>query len=54
MSIHELSLAARYSDRVLCLRDGRVDRFGPPGEIFTGSYIDALFDLEPGSAEIFL
>jgi len=54
MSIHELSLARRFSDRVLCLKDGRVDRTGGPEEIFSPDYIERLFSLDAGSAEIFL
>lgn len=54
MSIHELSLASRFSDAVLCLRDGRVDRSGSPEEIFSRDYIERLFSLDPGSADIFL
>lgn len=49
MSMHELELAARFADRILCMKDGRVDRLGTPEEIFTGGYIDALYGMEPGS-----
>ena len=49
MSMHELELVRRFADRVLCIRDGRVDRLGTPEEIFTGGYIDALYGMEPGS-----
>ena len=49
MSMHELELAARFADRILCIKDGRVDRLGTPEEIFTGGYIDALYGMEPGS-----
>ena len=34
MSMHELELAQRFADRLLCIRDGRVDRAGSPEEIF--------------------
>ena len=54
MSMHELELAARFADSLLCIKDGRVDRTGTPGEIFTGGYIDDLYGMEPGSwAELF-
>ena len=49
MSMHELELAARFADRILCIKDGRVNRLGTPEEIFTGGYIDALYGMEPGS-----
>ena len=51
MSMHELELVRRFADRVLCMRDGRVDREDTPEEIFTGGYIDALYGMEPGSYE---
>ena len=35
MSLHELDLAARVSDTVVCVAGDRIDRVGPPSEIFT-------------------
>ena len=49
LSLHELDLAQRFSDHILCIRDGRVDRAGPPEEIFTPGYIEALYGVERGS-----
>ena len=49
MSLHELDLAQKFADRILCLRAGRVDRIGPPEEIFSGHYIEELFQVEHGS-----
>lgn len=49
LSLHELELAERISDRILCIKDGRIDRAGTPEEIFTGDYIRALYGLEAGS-----
>jgi len=54
MSLHELTLARTFSDEVVCLRDGRVDRSGPAGEILNETYVEQLFDLSPGSAKMFL
>ncbi len=54
MSLHELTLARTFSDEVVCLRDGRVDRSGPAGEILKETYVEQLFDLSPGSAKMFL
>ena len=48
LSLHELELAQKFSDRVVCLRNGRVDRSGPPEEIFTGDYIERLYGVEHG------
>ena len=49
MSMHELELAQRFADILLCIRDGRVDRMGSPEEIFSGGYIEKLYDIENGS-----
>lgn len=54
MSLHELTLARTFSDEVVCLRDGRVDRSGPAGEVLSETYVEQLFDLSPGSAKMFL
>lgn len=49
LSLHEPELAARISDRLLCLRDGMAYRSGVPAEILTDSGIEALYGMEPGS-----
>ena len=49
LSLHELDLAMRFSDQILCVRDGRVDRMGPPEEIFSEGYIEELYGVERGS-----
>ena len=49
MSLHELELSRRISDRILCVKGRRVDRFGKPDEIFQPGYINSLFDIETGS-----
>jgi len=49
LSLHELELAQRFSDTVLCVRNGQVDRIGPPEEIFRGNYIAELYGVEHGS-----
>ncbi len=46
LSLHELDLAKRIPDRILCLKNGRVDREGTPEEIFRDDYIRRLFDVE--------
>ena len=45
MSLHELVLARSLSDKVLCIADNKVDKFGSPDEIFTDEYISGLFDI---------
>lgn len=49
MSLHELELAERISDRILCVRGEYVERFGKPEEIFKPGYIKSLFAIETGS-----
>lgn len=49
MSLHELELAWRISDRILCIDGKRVDRIGTPEEIFQKGYIQKLFSIETGS-----
>ena len=46
LSLHELDLAKKIPDRILCLKNGRVDREGTPEEIFRDDYIRRLFDVE--------
>ena len=47
-SLHELDLAQKFSDTVLCIRSGKADRIGTPEEIFTGSYISDLYGIRTG------
>ena len=49
MSLHELDLVRRCADRIMCVKDGRADRFGSVEEIFSGDYLERLFDLPAGS-----
>lgn len=49
MSLHELDLAERVSDRILCVKGDYVEKFGPPEEIFVPGYIPALFGMTAGS-----
>ena len=49
MSLHELDLAQKISDRMVCVASNAVDRCGTPEEIFTNEYIEALYGMEAGS-----
>ncbi len=51
MSLHELDLAERVSHQVVCVRGDKVDRFGPPEEIFVPGYIPELYGITAGSFE---
>ena len=48
MSLHELDLAQRVSDTVVCVSGDRIDRMGPPEVIFSNDYIARLYHMEPG------
>ncbi|MDD6232917.1 MAG: ABC transporter ATP-binding protein [Frisingicoccus sp.] len=49
MSLHELELAERVSDKILCLKGEYTEKYGTPGEVFTEGYIKGLFDMTKGS-----
>ena len=48
VSLHELELAQRVSDTVVCVSGDRIDRMGRPETIFTNDYIAKLYHMEPG------
>lgn len=48
LSLHELDLARRISDTVICVAGDRIDRIGTPEEIFMSDYIAQLYHLERG------
>lgn len=49
LSLHELDLAQRISDYVVCVHDGAIERCGTPEEIFTSDYIMTLYGATKGS-----
>ena len=49
MSLHELELAERISDKIMCVKGDKVDRFGTPEEVFTPGYISGLYGMTMGS-----
>lgn len=49
MSLHELDLAQKISDWVVCVQGDRIQRQGPPEEIFTSDYIMELYGAARGS-----
>ncbi len=54
MSLHELELAQKISDYILCVKDGFVQRYGTPEEIFRSDFIKELYDLDNGHySEVF-
>lgn len=49
MSLHELELAQRVSDTIICIKGNGIYRTGTPKEIFSGSCIEELYGVEKGS-----
>ena len=48
-TLHELDLAQRFSDKILCIKDSKADRIGTPEGIFSGSYISELYGINGGT-----
>lgn len=45
MVLHDLNLAARYADRLLAMKDGRIVAAGPPSEVITEELLAEVFGL---------
>lgn len=45
VAIHDLPLAARFSDRLVLMRAGRVHADGPPAEVLTAANLEAVYDV---------
>jgi iron complex transport system ATP-binding protein len=45
MVLHDLNQASRYSHRLIVLKDGRVYREGPPGEIISTEILSEVFNI---------
>lgn len=45
MVLHDVNLAARFSDNVVAMRDGAVVQSGPPDEVITSETMKRIFDL---------
>lgn len=49
MSLHELDLAQKVSDKIVCVHGAYIERYGTPEEIFTSDYIRKLYGITKGS-----
>lgn len=49
MSLHEIDLAAKISDQIICVKGDTIEDCGAPEEVFTGDFIKSLYDIESGS-----
>lgn len=43
--LHDLNEAARYADRIVAMRDGRIAADGPPAEVLTAGTVEQVFGL---------
>lgn len=46
ISIHDLNMAARYSDKVIMMKDGMVYAAGEPSQVLSRESIKAVYDVE--------
>ncbi|HIR28296.1 MAG TPA: ABC transporter ATP-binding protein [Candidatus Choladousia intestinigallinarum] len=49
LSLHELDLAQKISDHVICVQGEWIEKYGTPEEIFTEDYIRQLYGMTKGS-----
>lgn len=49
MSLHELDLAQKISDTVVCVQGNTIAKYGSPEEIFQSSYIKELYGITKGT-----
>ena len=47
-ALHEIDLAAKISDTMICIKNQRVDRMGAPEEILDSSYVEKLYEITDG------
>ena len=48
MSLHEIDLAQKVSDKILCVKGETIDAYGTPEQVFDEGNIRALYDIEQG------
>ena len=49
MSLHEIDLATKISDYLLCVKGDTIKAFGPPEDILAEGVIERLYDIQRGS-----
>ncbi|MBQ6904552.1 MAG: ABC transporter ATP-binding protein [Spirochaetia bacterium] len=49
MSLHEIDLAQRISDKIVCVKGDHIASYGTPEEIFSDNLIRQLYEIETGS-----
>jgi len=46
MALHDLNLASRYSDHLIAMKNGTIERQGTPQQVMTGDMLRACFGIE--------
>lgn len=54
MSLHEIDLAYKVSDKILCVKGDKIAAFGTPEELFTDDRITSLYEIENGAYDSLL
>lgn len=54
LSLHEIDLAMKFSDSLLCVKGETIAAFGSPEEIVEHHSIEQLYDLQKGSYDLLL
>lgn len=49
MSLHEIDLAQKISDYVVCIHNNKIEKYGAPEEVFKTDYIAELYNIKNGS-----
>ena len=52
MSLHEIDLAQKISDKIMCVKGDRINNFGSPEEIFKDEIINDLYEIKDGTYNI--
>ena len=45
MVLHDLTMAARYADHLVVMKDGRIAAAGAPGDILTAELVTEVFGI---------
>ena len=48
MSLHEIDLAQKISDKIICVKGDTIEHYGTPEEVFNEAGIRALYDIDQG------
>ena len=48
MSLHEIDLACKVSDKIVCVKGDHIAAFGTPDEIFSDERINSLYEIDRG------